>query len=33
LGKISLVCLVVLPILFVYSLGMYWVGIFRIPFI
>ncbi len=33
LGKIILVCVVVLPILGFYSFGMYRMGIFRIPFI
>jgi hypothetical protein len=33
LAKISIVSVIVLPMLFVYSLGMYWMGIFRIPFL
>ena len=33
LGKISLVSLIVLPILLLYSIGMYRMGIFRVPFL
>ena len=33
LGKISLVSLIVLPILFLYSIALYRMGIFRIPFL
>ena len=33
LGKISVVCAIALPFLMLYSIGMYRLGIFRIPFI
>jgi hypothetical protein len=33
LGKITIVCLIVLPILGLYSIFMYRIGIFRIPFL
>lgn len=33
LAKISLISLIVLPILFLYSLAMYQMGIFRVPFL
>jgi hypothetical protein len=33
LAKIALVSSIVIPILVLYSIGMYWMGIFRIPFV